>query len=149
MTMRSVKAISAVAGLLLLSGCAEPLTGYAPLIGTMDVACSRGGAAARTPADRKTYPVSLQLLGGYGQKLGGGIVTVLRNGGSGVATAACASSDIRMRLPRGHYTAVIDMTDGPTKSVSFDVASAERRKQIVVHFPTIMAGAPAGRAPKA
>jgi hypothetical protein len=84
-----------------------------------------------------------------GQKLGGGIVTVLRNGGRGVATAACASSDIRMRLPAGHYTAVIDLTGGPTKSVSFDVAAVESRKRMVVHFPSLMAGAPVGRAPKA
>lgn len=149
MTRRIVNAISGLLGLLLLNGCAAPRTGYAPLIGTMDVACTQGGVAARTPAGFKTYPVSLQLLGGYGQKLGGGIVTVLRDGGLGVASAACASSDIRMRLPPGHYTAVIDLTDGPTKSVSFDVASAESRKRIVVHFPAVMAGAPAGRSPKA
>lgn len=148
MTARIVKLISGLAGLLLLGGCAPPLSEHAQLIGTMDVACTRAGVAARTPADFKTHPISLRLLGGYDQPVGGGIVTVLRKSG-GIATAACASSDIRMRLPRGRYTAVIDMDDGPTKMVSFAVASSAQRKNIVVHFATIMAGAPVRPRPKA
>jgi hypothetical protein len=110
--------------------------------GDMDVACTNAGLQARTHRQGSTYPVGLEFVGGYGQSLGNGIVTISHADGGNPITVACAAPRVLMRLFPGHYMATADMVDGPTKTVEFEVSKSDERKSLVIRFPGIMAGAP-------
>lgn len=113
---------------------------HAPQRGNLDVACTQGGLTARAlPQD--LFPLRMVFVGGYGQPLVGAMVTVSSADGANLVGVACGNSNqVLMRLPQGRYMATADMSDGPTKTVAFDVTQpgfVTGTRTIVVSFPTM------------
>jgi hypothetical protein len=141
--MRFNVSLGCLALLVLPPWLATPLLADVPHArqrGNLDVACTQGGLKQRT-LPGKAYPMRMEFVGGYGQPLAGAIVTVSRGDGADLVGVACTSARVLMRLPAGRYMATADMTDGPTKTVTFDVTRAGPKttaRTLVVHFPSMM-----------
>jgi hypothetical protein len=52
----------------------------------MDVACTGAGLQTRARRKGATYPVRLEFVGGYGQSLGNGIITISHADGRNLIT---------------------------------------------------------------
>jgi hypothetical protein len=79
------------------------------------------------------YPVTLKLVGGYGQWLGNGDVTISGDNGAQAISLRCEGPWVSMQLPPGRYTATVGVSGAPLKTVSFTVGRGQR--EVLVRFP--------------
>lgn len=99
-----------------------------------------GGASLDDQAqmDAKSYPVTLKMVGGYGQWLGQERVSV--NGKSGEQISLqCEGPWVMMQLPPGQYQATAEISGASAKTQKFTVANGGNR-EVIFRFPEKMAG---------
>jgi hypothetical protein len=138
--------VAILAGTVVVAQAQTVARGTTPGTGSIDVACTDTGLTNRAPLAEASYPARMEFVGGYGQPMGSGIITVSHADGRDAATVSCASPRILMRLPAGRYMATADMADGPTRTVDFQIRP-HGRKTFVIRFFSVMAGAPLGLSP--
>lgn len=102
-------------------------------------ACAGVGLNDRAKERWDRYPVRFEVVGGYGQYLGGERITVRDRMGERVSVH-CAGPWVMMSLDPGHYRATVEMPRGNVKDVSFRVPEDGHRR-VVVRFNDMMRGA--------
>jgi hypothetical protein len=79
------------------------------------------------------FPVTLKLVGGYGQWLGNGDMTITGDNGTQPISLQCQGPWVSMQLPPGRYTATVGVSGASPKTVSFTVGRGQR--EVLVRFP--------------
>ena len=100
--------------------------------------CSGIGLTDQDKADAANYPVTLKVVGGYGQWLGDQGVTV-ESGGQQIANVHCQGPWLLMKLDPGRYRATVTVPGASPKTVAFAVPLSGKR-EVMVRFPEKIAG---------
>jgi hypothetical protein len=104
----------------------------------IETMCSGIGLTDQDSATAADYPVTLKVVGGYGQWLGNQNVTVDRRGRQ-IADVHCQGPWLLMKLDPGRYHATVTVPGAAPKIVAFAVPRAGKR-EVIVRFPQKTAG---------
>jgi hypothetical protein len=99
-------------------------------------ACGGASLDDQQSMGAENYPVTLKLVGGYGQWLGEENLTVTGNGQS--ISFACEGPWVSMQLTPGRYKATADVQGASPKTVSFTVGQGSR--EVMIRFPELKSG---------
>jgi len=100
--------------------------------------CSGIGLTDQDKADAANYPVTLKVVGDYGQWLGDEDFTI-RGKGMQQASVHCEGPWLLMKLDPGSYRATVEVPGAAPKTIAFNVPQSGKR-DVVVRFPQKMAG---------
>ncbi|MBS0473252.1 MAG: hypothetical protein JSR60_19435 [Proteobacteria bacterium] len=102
-------------------------------------ACAGVGLNDRAKERWDRYPVRFEVVGGYGQYLGGERITVHDRMGERISVR-CQGPWVLMSLDPGRYHATVEMPRGPAKDIAFRVPQSGQHR-VVVRFNDMMRGA--------
>ncbi len=108
-------------------------------VNNVQLVCTGIGNSEEHNARWDSYPVKLEVVGGYGQYLADEDIVVGGLGGAQLINVRCDAPWVLMRLAPGRYSAAIDVSGAPPKDVNF-TTSATHQRDLIVRFPSKTAG---------
>lgn len=103
----------------------------------IQAACTGVGDREENEARWGSYPVKLEMVGGYGQWLGNEDITIHGQGQD--VSVNCAGPWVLMGLEPGYYHATINVPDASPKHISFSVPRHGQR-DVIVRFRDLNTG---------
>ena len=140
--MTTTSTFGAVCSLLILAApvAAQPMLRVNQVADVQGVQTACGGASLDDQEQMSVqgYPVTLKLVGGYGQWLGNGSISITGDNGAQAISLQCEGPWISLHLPPGRYSATVGVSGASPRTLSFAVGRGQR--EVLVRFPERLDG---------